>query len=917
MKKSYLYLPLLCLFCLMLTLLAFADTVYVKAGGNGDGTAAKPFGTVADAVNALGGRGGTVVIDGTVNLNAKTTVPVQSDTLTFVGQNNGRLALSQRFQFAPGAEAYDIVFDLPMDNVAAYDCYIFGGFNNVTFTENAEGTHTATGYLCFFGGVHATEIAAETDAVCDHPYSIDVHSGVFRKFGGGNLRGTISDMLGATAEPITMTIYGGTFGVPGTTYDLTSQNTETAPFSLSGMSMLTGGGKLTISGGTFNTPIYIQGGTDTIPAGASDKSAYTAKDKKYYALSGDVELNISGGSFNVPLISAYQTQITYTQVLRGNFDVEISGSPVFAQDTVIDATQVKAYAGEDKAATLRLAGDIQNVSGKRFDLVNDIPQTYEEPLRVAFVGDSITEGYAPTTAAVDRRTQSYPAVFLSLCEAAGKDVIVSNFGVSAAGMLESLARYYPDSRAYPVVTGECDADIVFFALGTNDNAVGGTTGAVDAFIENYSTFIEAVGNLPTTKKVYVTNAIYRFNTATRANNVRVSSVIHPMQAKIAADLIEKYGDKYAFVDLYGLTRDAAKNGTLLSTDGLHPGVPGYAVMGQALYGAAFDGILAPTTDYKRTEIYVSVPSPNNNTHRLAAGTKEDPVSELYTAFDLIPDGADATIHIMGTVPYSENLVLPYGPHSLTIVGEGSGAKLTLGGSDDAKKFGLTFKMGCDVKFDNITLDSVNSTYFCANWHNVELTSRVRLTGTWSFFAGALVYNQADPATTSAFDTVASASSDNDFTLRLEGKGSFYHFILGNHRMQENAPFGTYSGEMTALIGKDIQIIGSDEYHIMGVCGQNYLTGNIYLRNLTAKSDLADYAAPGTLGDVVYDAENNTGSIVTTPDFDADGDGEVTLLDVLSVLRTTLDGGYAFHGDANADGKITLADVLHLMKIVAE
>ncbi|MBQ9428284.1 MAG: hypothetical protein IJU41_01925 [Clostridia bacterium] len=930
MKKAHLCLALFCLFCLLFTVAAFADTVYVKAGGSGNGTEQSPYGTLQAAINALGGGGGTVVVDGTVILNSKTTVPVQSGDLTFTGINGGRLSISQRFQFAPGDAAYNVTLDLPLDNAAAYDCFIFGGFNNITFTANATGTHTANGYLCFFGGVHAGEVEATAEAVCDHAYSINVAGGVFRRFHGGNYRPTPANLtgttltnalkttLGATAEAVNMTITGGTFGIAGTTYDLTSQNTLTTYFSLSGMSLLAGGGSLTISGGVFNSPVYIQGGIDSVSAAAAYNSPETTSNRKYYALDGDIDLAISGGTFNVPLISAYQTQASYTQVLRGNFDVDISGAPTFAQNTVIDATQVKAYDGEDEIATLRIAGDIENVTGKRFDSINDIPQTYDEPLRVAFVGDSITEGYAPDSANVTRRTQAYPAVFLSLCEDAGRDVIVSNFGASASGMLESLARYYPDSLAYPIVTGECDADVVFFALGTNDNAVGGANGALESFVENYSTFIETVGDLPSTQKVFITNAIYRFNTATKATNVRVSSVVHPMQAKIAADLAAEEPDKYFFVDLYGLTRNAAKNNTLLSADGLHPGVAGYAAMGQACYGALFNNQLAPAQNYKRTDIYVKVPTPNDNAHRLATGSASDPVSELYTAFDLIPDGADATIHIIGTVPYEEQLVLPYGPRSLTIVGEGYNAKLRLGGSDATGTYGYVFKMGCPVKFDNITLEAIDSTHLCANWNDLELTDSVRLTGNyWSFYAGAATYNNTDPTTTAAFDTLTSASSANDVTIRLACTGTFYHFVGGNRRWNGGAPFGTYSGDMTLIVGPNVTLAGNTAYHDMGICGQNYLTGSITFINLTARTDIVEYCPTGTLTDVIHDPNLNTGSIILhTPSGDADGSGDISIADALVTLRALIDGGYVLDGDVSLDCKLSLVDVLMLIKAVA-
>ncbi|MBR5011408.1 MAG: hypothetical protein IKY12_02510, partial [Clostridia bacterium] len=110
--------------------------------------------------------------------------------------------------------------------------------------------------------------------------------------------------------------------------------------------------------------------------------------KKYYAIDGDIAVNISGGTFNGGVIGAYEEQTAYTQVMRGDYTVTVSGG-TFANGTVFDATQVKAYANSDEKATITYP-DTYNFEVVRFDSVNGTSVTYDEPVRIAYIGDSIT-----------------------------------------------------------------------------------------------------------------------------------------------------------------------------------------------------------------------------------------------------------------------------------------------------------------------------------------------------------------------------------------------------------------------------------------------------------------------------------------------------------------------------------------------
>ena len=857
-KKILAFLSVLILAISLLSLSVFAadgQTVYVADGATGDGTsAASPLGSMSAALEAVGSNGGEIVVCGAVKVNGTLTIPETSGDLTIRATDGGALTVTSGIRLEKNTNDNVVTFDLPITFSASVTHYIYGNYNSVTFGKNFETITTGKYAVNFYGG----SLIGSAEGIATLPYDITVENGTFNVFAGGNHRTAVSDNVGAIAAPISITVNGGTFGQEGT-YPTDSNNKNYDTFSVSGMSILADDAKLTITGGTFHCPIYVQGRIDSVQSGASAKSSTVASDRKYYAIDGDITVDISGGTFSGGAIGAYYTQAAYTQVMRGNYTVKISGSPAFTVETLLDATQVKAYAGSDAKATITYPNSLKNIEVKRFDVVNGAKKTYQEPLRVAFIGDSITEGYALTAAGVSRMTDSYPANFLKYAEADGREVIISNYGVSASGLTKSATNTYYKMLAWPLVSEETDADYVFIAIGTNDgHGAGGTNGALLQFETNFTDLAKLMGDLPDTEKVFITNAIYR-NTRKPVDDLRVTAVIHPIQQRVAAKLANAEPKKYVFVDLYGMTLDAAadeslfrdKNGKI--NERLHPTQNGLALMGKVCYDAAFNGVTKPANDYKRTDIYVSAKG-----RIFGAGTKEDPTSSLPVAFDKIALGSEVTIHIEGTIPFSGNLFIPLTASKITFVGEGTGAVLVCAGD--------SFKIGTNAKFDNLTLKSTKTgsgTAIMACFNDFELTDTVKTEGTWSFYAGYNVFSAVDPWTTVIFDTAESASSDKDCTITLSG-GTFTNFLLGNRRFSGSAPFGTYSGNMTAVIGKKVSFASGATYRAIN--GHNYVTGSVDVTvNSWPTGETIDAFAPtgAMTGGIAYDAAANTGKTTIT------------------------------------------------------
>lgn len=917
--------------CLALTAFASAKTVYVADGGTGDGSAAAaPCGTLAAAVEKLGGAGGEVALVGDTTVSGTLELPEQSGDLTLTAQNGARLVLAADLAFAKNTNDNLITIDCPITVTKNGGAKLFGGFNNLRLTESV----TVAGDLDFFGGM-ATDPIADGDRPNDStaqnlavstelPYSITVEGGTYRTFAGGNYRAADTNAwLGSIAAPLTVTIRGGSFG-GGVSYTADAPMKNENAFSLSGMSILCDDATLTVEGGVFHLPIYAQGRLGRVSASAFYCADLQANDKDFYAIDGDISMQFNGGTFDGCEVSAYQNGASATQLLRGNFDVTVGAGASFANGVVFDATQVKAYAGQDKAASF--TGSTAGRALKRFDNVNGAAQTYEEPLRVAFVGDSITEGVGAgyANAGGDERilNGAFASQFLSKAVAAGKDVIIGNYGVGGSTVSCRSYNGHADTLAYTLSIYEADADVVIIGLGTNDaQATGGTAGAAERFENEYTDFVSAYGQLPTTKKVYATTAIYR-KTSSPAQDIRAVSLIRPLQKRVLAELA-KTSDKYQLIDLYALLLDAAVNDTLFASDKLHPSAAGYTIYADKLYDAVFSGVYT-VPDFGRSDIYISDSGKLNG-----AGTADDPISSLTVALGMAKP--TATLHLVGTVTYpspiypantTSGVPLPIDMEKLTIVGEGNNAAFVIRGD--------TFRMQSATVLDNFKLSATKALYVTGEYNDIEVTDTFTNTvgSGMFFFLGYRVW-YADAAE-AAYDSVPSVSSDRDVTAHING-GTWSCFNCGNYRLAADAVFGTYSGKLKATLGKNATV-NINTYN--GALGMNYLTGSIDLTvGGTWKSSVICENTPIAItanvaaGRKIFDQSKNTGSITVTKDgvgatvyraYDFDGDGKITLSDALQAIRYAIDGcddALMTRHYYNFD-RVDLAAALHIMRLLS-
>ena len=188
------------------------------------------------------------------------------------------------------------------------------------------------------------------------------------------------------------------------------------------------------------------------------------------------------------------------------------------------------------------------------------------PVRIACVGDSITEGACST----DGKT--YPA---QLQERLGGAYRVQNFGVSGSTLMSSGLW---DGRPYayrdqPAFEAGClfNPQIVLFMLGGNDSKTENWPRHT-AFEEDFRVLIAHYRALPSRPVVVVgTSPAVHIPSFTVTDDI-VSGMIAPIQRRLAAEL------GCILVDINALTHDAPQ---WYAADGVHLNNEGYGRVAEA------------------------------------------------------------------------------------------------------------------------------------------------------------------------------------------------------------------------------------------------------------------------------------------------------------------------------------------------
>ncbi len=293
-RSSFVFAIVLFVMASIMCLSAFAaNVVFVKDGGKGNGASASaPVGSLADAYNALGTEGGTIVVCGKYTISEQFIAPDHTGTVTVTSKYDGVNYASTKSAAIEFYQNYYLSGPTIFNYITLRACTdgtkthpynaIFGRANNLTIgtAVNCELGDGCSTYLSIIGG--STAVYKNKTA------SITVKSGTWQRFRGGANKG------GSTNYNINITITGGTF----------RERMVLASAAASGTSAHKGDINATIKGGTFIAGIYLAGNT-------LDTDVY----------SGESTLTISGGTFYESIGVSFEPIGTY----NGSFTVNING----------------------------------------------------------------------------------------------------------------------------------------------------------------------------------------------------------------------------------------------------------------------------------------------------------------------------------------------------------------------------------------------------------------------------------------------------------------------------------------------------------------------------------------------------------------------------------------------------------------
>lgn len=191
--------------------------------------------------------------------------------------------------------------------------------------------------------------------------------------------------------------------------------------------------------------------------------------------------------------------------------------------------------------------------------LKDVPLPAEKDVKVACIGNSITDGHGIDMA----ESLSYPAL---LRKRLGRGYEVKNFGVSSRTMCSAGDKPYireqawRDAKAY-------NPDIVVIKLGTNDTKPLNRDVATRDFAKDCQAMIDTLKALPSKPRIYLCTPIPAFKGTWGISDSVIVSLEIPAIQKLAKK------NKLKVIDLHTLFADQAKN---MLGDGIHPNDKGAA-----------------------------------------------------------------------------------------------------------------------------------------------------------------------------------------------------------------------------------------------------------------------------------------------------------------------------------------------------
>ena len=199
---------------------------------------------------------------------------------------------------------------------------------------------------------------------------------------------------------------------------------------------------------------------------------------------------------------------------------------------------------------------------------SDTPPSEQGVLKIACVGDSITQGYALDNPADD----SYPS---QLAQILGEGFQVGNFGIRSATVLKNSSKPYWSTSQFES-SKSFNPDIVVIMLGTND-AKSVNWSNQEQFIPDYTDLINTYKNLESQPTVYIAYPPPAYGSVAGITNARILNEVIPKIQEVSSI------NNVVIIDNY----TPLSGNSSLFVDTVHPNAQGAKVIAETVYQAIY------------------------------------------------------------------------------------------------------------------------------------------------------------------------------------------------------------------------------------------------------------------------------------------------------------------------------------------
>lgn len=386
-------------------------------------------------------------------------------------------------------------------------------------------------------------------------------------------------------------------------------------------------------------------------------------------------------------------------------DSESPDSDTDAQDTSDESSDTSDDSNNDKE---------NDIVFNNTTSIKDLQPHDGKALRIAFIGDSITEG----TGSTNKLTDSYPAQLQKLL---GGNYVVGNFGKAGSYVLEPDSQYniktdknlsYRRTAQY-TQSLSFDADVVILILGINDIRSMSCDAAAAELKAGLISLAKEYQALESVQRVYIGLSVCVSNC-----NTIYQYCDGPLQ-KIQREVADECS--LEVIDLYSMTRDYLNVALHYTKDITHPNTTQYGELARAMYaalmGESFSPSLYPVS--KTGVVYVKAGGAASG----QGATPSTAINSLAKAVGLLRDGG-GTIVICGKYSTTYETMLPTSNGTITITS-------TYDGIDYAKTNNAALGIAHSVFFHgDYIIDKVNiiaeknSTFLTFGYNDINIGENV-------------------------------------------------------------------------------------------------------------------------------------------------------------------------------------------------